>query len=654
MIGREFRMDVLGRVAVVPEEELFSALEEAQGAAVIEERGTVGGVVTFWFTHAFFRQTLYEETFTPRRIRLHRQVGEALEEVYSARLEEHASEMAEHFSNSSDEVGLGKALSYGEMAAERAMGVYAYSEAAGHLERCLQVHGVLSPDDVERRRDLLLSLGEALMPTGEPRRVYETVAAEAFALAEGFADRPRASRACRAALDAINRYGSATMMGSPEYRQWAERADLYAEPGTTDRVFADVAQGGRQFLEGNLTDAWALSVRALELARKLNDPEALHLAATAFILGTPIQHEEERWRLVTEMAAHPHAGVAPRTLGQWLHFSVYAYLDWGERAGAEGIAEELSGLADRTQDATLIVRSLIAPCRFAFLDGRLEGAVSAAERQLEKAEELGAPAMGQTHFTMGSFRPLLYLGRGDEALAAMGETARLAEAEDTYLFESMSVMLRAHVASLDDAEYGLRRLMTKHHIAPDQENLAAHLLVMLLETAVLIEDRELCSVLAQKLAPAAFLSNAFIAYTCPARHLGAAAALLGESEKARAYYHRGLEAAGKIPFRPEIALIRLQLAELLLEHYPDERPEALEHLDFAIGEFRDMKMQPSLERALSHRDILKGVICDRSGRSDGPHAASRDGPNEGHMVMGLAASHQGDAEGPKPKPGKVN
>ncbi len=34
-------------------------------------------------------------------------------------------------------------------------------------------------------------------------------------------------------------------------------------------------------------------------------------------------------------------------------------------------------------------------------------------------------------------------------------------------------------------------------------------------------------------------------------------------------------------------------------------PRPKEHLDFAIGEFRDMKMQPSLERALSHSDILK-------------------------------------------------
>jgi tetratricopeptide (TPR) repeat protein len=139
----------------------------------------------------------------------------------------------------------------------------------------------------------------------------------------------------------------------------------------------------------------------------------------------------------------------------------------------------------------------------------------------------------------------------------------------------------------------------------DDENLYTFVVVELLETAILLGDRELCSVLAERLAPAADLSSAFLSYTCPPRHLGAAAALLGEPDKAREYYHQALEAAGKIRFRPEIALTLLQLCELLLDHYPDERAEALGHLDFAIGEFRDMKMQPSLERALSHRDILK-------------------------------------------------
>jgi len=39
---------------------------------------------------------------------------------------------------------------------------------------------------------------------------------------------------------------------------------------------------------------------------------------------------------------------------------------------------------------------------------------------------------------------------------------------------------------------------------------------------------------------------------------------------------------------------------LLLENY-----EILEHLDFAIAEFRKMKMQPSLESALRYKNILK-------------------------------------------------
>jgi hypothetical protein len=44
---------------------------------------------------------------------------------------------------------------------------------------------------------------------------------------------------------------------------------------------------------------------------------------------------------------------------------------------------------------------------------------------------------------------------------------------------------------------------------------------------------------------------------------------------------------------------------VLLEHYPEERDAAIEHLDFAIAELTEMKMQPALERALRHRGLLK-------------------------------------------------
>jgi hypothetical protein len=53
-----------------------------------------------------------------------------------------------------------------------------------------------------------------------------------------------------------------------------------------------------------------------------------------------------------------------------------------------------------------------------------------------------------------------------------------------------------------------------------------------------------------------------------------------------------------MPFRPVLAITHLQLAEFLLEHCPAEKSYVLEQLDFTIKEFREMKMQPSLDRAL--------------------------------------------------------
>lgn len=102
VIGREFQLDVLREVLVIPDEELEAALEEASAASIIEERSVVGTTIMYRFGHAFFLQTLYDEIVAPRRIRLHQRVAHALEEVHRARMEEHAAELAEHYAFSSD------------------------------------------------------------------------------------------------------------------------------------------------------------------------------------------------------------------------------------------------------------------------------------------------------------------------------------------------------------------------------------------------------------------------------------------------------------------------------------------------------------------------------------------------------------------------
>ena len=80
--------------------------------------------------------------------------------------------------------------------------------------------------------------------------------------------------------------------------------------------------------------------------------------------------------------------------------------------------------------------------------------------------------------------------------------------------------------------------------------------------------------------------------------------LLGDFQAGLRYYERGLEVCAKTGFRPETATIRLHQAEVLLQQFPEENATAQEHLDFAIEEFRAMKMQPSLEQALQHKGLL--------------------------------------------------
>jgi DNA-binding NarL/FixJ family response regulator len=93
--------------------------------------------------------------------------------------------------------------------------------------------------------------------------------------------------------------------------------------------------------------------------------------------------------------------------------------------------------------------------------------------------------------------------------------------------------------------------------------------------------------------------------TTVARHLGAAAALLGDTRAARGYFEQALSVARGIDFRPEVALASLGLAEVLASD-PSDGARTQELSTFAIDELRDMHMQPALERALRRQARVTG------------------------------------------------
>jgi tetratricopeptide (TPR) repeat protein len=586
VIGRDFDLETLRVVGGLSEDELLSSIEEAVRVGVLEER-SLPGAVRYRFAHAFFRQSLYEEMIAPRRLRLHQEVARALEAQYVARREEHAAELAEHYGQSTDRADLAKAVEYSELAAKRAMSVFAYAEAEGHYRRCLEVQEVLDPDDRERRFELLIALGEAILPQADGSRGV-VQAEEAYAIAMSLQDGSRAARAALLGFECNMQQRIATDEFIDVNRVWTERADANAIEGTKYRVYADAYYGANLLARRQVTRAHVHLRRALTGARELADSSCYFMAAAyAFGRLLALRDMDLVEAAVEDLKHYERSGVRSRDLGECLfHLGLY-HLRRGDRPAAEGFFRDLGELAERSRDAGLAAAEEDSQKFLQFLDGKLP------ELRASFAESLSGARFETLYIRL---RCLEYLGDDTttflDALPGGGGRPVLAVRARILLQMGRIEEARAIITS------------TFEGVARDDDESAYALLVQVLELAVSLNDKELAAALAGRLGVLAERLDQGVSHSI-GRSLGHSSRMLGRAEEARAYYLRALALCQPLRFRPEIALIRLDLAELLLEHYLDERAAAIEHLDFAISEFREMKMQPALERALRHRGLLK-------------------------------------------------
>ncbi|MHB8577955.1 MAG: TIR domain-containing protein, partial [Dehalococcoidia bacterium] len=597
IIGREFELRTLQAVAGVSDDALAAALDEALKVAILQDQSRPG-LVRYRFAHAFFRQTLYDEVITPRRLRLHQQIARALEAQYAGRLDDHAAELADHFAQSSDPADLGKAVQYGRLAAQRARAVYAHGEAVRLLEQALAVQEVADPDGKAERCAVLLQLAETLLAASEPYRAAKEVAEAAYELAEGLGDRTAMLRACRTGTVGMLMGGQSPAMATSVGIRWVERMDTLAPPGTAERAIADAMLAHVCWVQRRYGEMHRLLVRALATAREVEDEEVLWLAGWGAVWLYGAQ-DGEAWRLLVseEFATRERRGASTLAYCATVWIAGEVLLNWGRRPEAEAAFGRVVAAAEQSREVLLQISMAIPQALLLRIEGRLAESIDCAQRMARGAEELGS-------------RDLVALA---DIVMANRSRALLGRVDDDMLRSSPWWQVVDCLAILGRVEEGrtlLWQALQKQSI--DEEEFRANywIAAWLLEAAVLLGDADAAQRLARRLDLLAGTACSEYAGPCIPRLLGGAAALNDDRDGARAYYEQALETAGRIGYRPEIALTHFGLAELLNPLSPggadtnaraeaSERDlaEAREHLAFCIAEFEAMGMAPALERA---------------------------------------------------------
>ncbi len=136
--GREFTYETLSLLGDDDEETLLRLIEEALEARVIEEMPQPG---RYRFTHALMQETLLSELSTTRRVKIHGQVGQALERRWGELADQRATRLARHFVEAailSPEMAE-RAMHYSRLAAQQAESQYGWAEAARHWETVLEL-----------------------------------------------------------------------------------------------------------------------------------------------------------------------------------------------------------------------------------------------------------------------------------------------------------------------------------------------------------------------------------------------------------------------------------------------------------------------------------------------------------------------------------
>ena len=176
VIGRVFFYRILEQMGGGGQDQLDPQLSALQEADLVRERSRVPEV-EYIFKHALTQEVAYQTLLAPARKLLHKNVGEAMETIFSERIEEFSGLLAYHYF-------CAEALQRSVESADGAFRVCAYAEARTHYRRALECLERFEKDPPHLRQyiDITTKLvGASLQAESPEKNLARLLEAEAVA-----------------------------------------------------------------------------------------------------------------------------------------------------------------------------------------------------------------------------------------------------------------------------------------------------------------------------------------------------------------------------------------------------------------------------------------------------------------------------------------
>jgi class 3 adenylate cyclase/tetratricopeptide (TPR) repeat protein/DNA polymerase III delta prime subunit len=560
VIGHEFTLELVGAAADRDEEHVLEAVEEALAARLLAERP--GSIDCFEFSHTLVRNVIYSELAESRRARLHRRVGEALENLVGARPDVRLTDLAHHFLVAAPTGVVHKAVRYSIEAADAAMASLAFEDTINLCRR-----GLAAVERARRDRmpiedtdecDLLLRLGRAEVRAG--RRGGRDTLLRAYEVACKLGDHRRLAEATLA-----ESRGFFARMGRVD-REIVEALEtaIAAQPVDDSPVLAQLLatlaselvwapDGERRF---------ELSDQALAMARRCDD--ARTLARVLLLRDSTISAPDTLTERIAE--CDELLQIADQLQDPAIRFQAAfqrggTAIESGDVDAASEMVDRADMLARELHQPTLVWQAGLMRTSRKILGGALDDAEQRAIETLESGRRANQDAEAFIFFTEQMLEIRRWQDRLGDMLADFRELAGVGRIDFGY-----SLMRYLYDAGEEEAAAACYdAVMERLPLPPRRDMLAATTLGNLAYLAARVGDGERAPSMYEMLLP---FGDAFASTTVakPAgwHHLGMLASTMGRSELAEDHFSLAVTLHEKARAPLLVAETKLEWARLLV------------------------------------------------------------------------------------------